>query len=133
MAFRAVKSMQRSPVLWVLASMTACTAPTPRTGVAELMDRPAERALVVGLRAYEDAHYADAEAALNDALQLRLVSARDRANAHKTLAFIYCTSQRIAECEAAFKAARAADPAFALSKAEVGHPIWGPVYRQALP
>ena len=26
-----------------------------------------------------------------------------------------------------------ADPAFALSKAEVGHPLWGPVYQRTLP
>jgi len=49
-------------------------------------------------------------------------------SAHKTLAFIYCTSGRKAECEAAFRAARVADPAFALNKAEAGHPVWGPVY-----
>ena len=37
----------------------------------------------------------------------------------------------MAECEAAFRAARAADPAFALSRAEAGHPMWGPVYQRA--
>ena len=25
------------------------------------------------------------------------------------------------------------DPAFALSRSETGHPLWGPVYRKALP
>ena len=27
-----------------------------------------------------------------------------------------------------YRAARVADPNFALSKAEAGHPVWGPVY-----
>ena len=52
------------------------------------------------------------------------------ADAHKHLAFIYCTSDRIKACEAEFRAAREADPAFALSKAEAGHPQWGPVYQR---
>jgi hypothetical protein len=69
---------------------------------------------------------------LKQALQQGLSIGPDRANAHKYLAFIYCTSRREALCTLAFKAARQADPAFALSKAEAGHPMWGPVYRKAL-
>lgn len=111
--------------------LVACASPPPPTGVAELLDRPAERALLSGLRLYDDAQYPEAEKALSEALRLKLASARDRAIAHKTLAFIYCTSGRAAECEAAFRAARAADPAFSLNKAEAGHPVWGPVYEQS--
>ena len=98
--------------------------------VAELMERPAERALVEGIRLYDNAQYPAAEAALQRALAAGLVSVRDQASAHKLIAFIACTSAREAECEAAFRAARAADPAFALSRAEAGHPMWGPVYRR---
>jgi hypothetical protein len=36
----------------------------------------------------------------------------------------------MAECEASFRAARSADPAFALARAEAGHPMWGPVWRK---
>ena len=57
-------------------------------------------------------------------------SPRDRAAAHKNLAFIYCTSDRIKACETAFRSAREADPNFVLSKAEAGHPRWGPVYQR---
>lgn len=114
-------------VLAVLLS--ACTA-LPEGGLTEVMQRPAERALLAGLRAYDDAQYADAERELGKALDTGLVSARDRANAHKHLAFVYCTSQRLAACANAFRAARAADPDFALSRAEAGHPLWGPVYRR---
>jgi hypothetical protein len=39
----------------------------------------------------------------------------------------------VPECEAAFRAARAADPGFVLSRSEAGHPLWGPVYRRVLP
>ena len=45
---------------------------------------------------------------------------------------MYCSSKRVKACEAAFRAAREADPAFTLSKAEAGHPTWGPVWRRVL-
>ena len=44
--------------------------------------------------------YAQAEALLKQALGAGLASPRDRAAAHKQLAFIYCTSQRVPACEA---------------------------------
>ena len=59
-----------------------------------------------------------------------LASPRDRAEAHKRLAFIDCADGRLAECEADFRRARQADPNFALDKAEAGHPVWGPVYKK---
>lgn len=113
------------------AALTACAVPGEQKSVSDAFDRPAERHLLLGLRAYDEAQYPEAERALNEALRLQLATPRDRATAHKTLAFVYCTSGRAAECAAAFRAARAADPAFVLSKAEAGHPVWGPVYQQA--
>lgn len=104
--------------------------PPPPSGLAELMERPGERALFEGIRAYDDGQYTQAEAALRKALAAGLQSGRDRASAHKLLAFITCTTERMAECESAFRAARTADPAFALSRSEAGHPQWGPVYRK---
>lgn len=126
------------PAAIVLAAVLAgCAVPpppaAPGSGLSELMERPAERALVEGIRAYDDGQYPQSEAALKRALEGGLVSPRDRANAHKLIAFITCTSERRAECEAAFRAARAADPSFALSRSEAGHPLWGPVYRKTLP
>ena len=97
------------------------------------MERPAERLLFEGIRAYDEGQYTQAETALRKALDAGLRSGRDQASAHKLLAFITCTSERLAECEAAFRAARAADPAFTLSRSEAGHPLWGPVYRKTLP
>ena len=88
---------------------------------------------MLGLRAYEDALYVEAQRQLTEALGLGLASPRDRAAAHKYLAFIYCTSSRLVECEAEFRAARLADPAFTLSKSEAGHPGWGQVYQRVRP
>ncbi|MBL8342432.1 MAG: TssQ family T6SS-associated lipoprotein [Rubrivivax sp.] len=112
------------------APTSAATLVPP--SLAELMQRPAERALVDGIRLYDDAQYAQAEAQLRKALAAGLADARDRASAHKLLAFITCTTERLADCAAQFAAARAADPAFQLSRSESGHPVWGPVYRRTL-
>lgn len=113
-------------------ALLACTLAACGTdqGLTDVMQRPAERALLTGLRAYEDGQYAEAERELKKALDTGLVSAKDRASAHKHLAFVYCTSSRAPACDKAFRDALAADPAFALSKAEAGHPQWGPVYRR---
>lgn len=124
-------------VLLVAALLAACVAPeppppAPPAGLTDLLDRPGERALFDALRAYDDAQYGNAEAALRQALAAGLRSARDRATAHKLLAFITCTSERLAECEASFRAARGADPAFALSRSEAGHPVWGAVAQRVL-
>jgi len=107
--------------------------PLTEARLIDVAERPAEKALLAGLRAYDDAQYPAAEKQLQTALHAGLVSPRDRAAAHKHLAFIFCTSNRASECEAEFRAARAADPAFALSKSEAGHPLWGPVYRRVQP
>lgn len=113
----------------VLAGCAAPPAPPPPTGLSEVMQRPAESALLDGIRAYDDGQYAQAEQALRKALAEGLQSARDRATAHKLLAFITCTSERLADCETQFRQARAADASFALSRSEAGHPVWGPVYK----
>lgn len=94
------------------------------------MARPAERALLDGIRAYDEGQYIVAEAALQRALAAVLPAHRDQALAHKLLAFITCSSERLDACEAAFRAAMAADSAFTLGKSEAGHPMWGPVYER---
>jgi Tfp pilus assembly protein PilF len=119
-------------VLATAALAAGCAAPPPApppTGLAEVLERPAERSLLEGIRAYDDGQYAQAEKALRKALADGLQSARDRATAHKLLAFISCTSERLADCQTQFREARAADAGFALSRSEAGHPVWGPVYK----
>jgi Tfp pilus assembly protein PilF len=114
--------------------LNACAVPPPApVGLLDVIERPAEKALLAGLRAYEDAQYPQAEKLLAQALQTGLVASKDRAAAHKFLAFIFCTSDRAAACEIEFRRARATDPSFALSKSEAGHPQWGPVYKRVQP
>lgn len=134
---KALHPLRLSIVLAAAALAAGCAAPpppaAPPTGLSEVMARPAERALLDGIRAYDDAQYAQAEKALRQALADGLASARDRATAHKLLAFISCSSERLTDCEQQFRDARSADASFALSRSEAGHPVWGPVYKSLTP
>lgn len=54
-----------------------------------------------------------------------------RVQAYKTIAFGYCVTRRRAACRQNFERLLKLDPAFRLAPAEAGHPMWGPVFRQA--
>lgn len=125
--------MKTALALVLLASLAACSSFGPSGGLMDVAERPAEKALLAGLRAYDDGQYAQSEQQLQLALQTGLTSPKDKAAANKHLAFILCTTQRVPACEQAFRAARQADPGFALTRAEAGHPVWGPVYKRAVP
>jgi Tfp pilus assembly protein PilF len=115
--------------------LVACaqTPPAAPVGLLDVSGRPAEKALLDGLKAYDDAQYESADRLFRQALALGLASAKDRAEAHKRLAFIHCAAGRLDPCESEFRAARHADPGFVLGRAEAGHPVWGPVYRKVVP
>lgn len=116
-----------------LLGLGGCATTGRAPGPMDLLDRPGEPTLYEGSRAYEEGPYAAPERSLWQALTHVLSSPRVRATVHKLLAFIQCTSNRPADCEADFRAARRADPGFALNRAESGHPQWGPVYRKVMP
>ena len=105
-------------------------ATAPVVSMASLYEKPAERALVNGLRAYEEGAFDRADTSLKRALKEGLASAHDVAVANKYLAFISCAFNRINACEQHFRDAFRAEPQFALSDTEIGHPIWGPVYKR---
>jgi Tfp pilus assembly protein PilF len=84
--------------------------------------------MVEGLRQFDAGQHAEAAKTLASALEMGL-DAKDRATAHKHLAFIQCTAGREGACREQFRKALAADPALRLDAAEAGHPVWGPVFR----
>jgi hypothetical protein len=116
----------------VAACTTAPPSPPPETtvSVARLYEQPAERAFLNAMRLYEEGQHERAEVLFRRALSDGLKDRHDVAMANKHLAFIACAYNRPVDCEAAFRAAFAADPGFRLTDAEVGHPLWGPVYRR---
>jgi hypothetical protein len=121
------------PALFLIsaAALQGCQAPPQQTAsIALLYQQPAERALVDGIRLYDSAEFERAEASLHAAIAAKLSDPRDVAIAYKYLAFIACAFNRGTECALDFTSAFNADPAFRLSDAEIGHPLWGPVYRR---
>lgn len=87
-----------------------------------------EPPLVAGLRQYEDGEYAESAKTLQGALE-RGLAGKERAAAHKHLAFIHCASKREELCREEFRKALAVDPQLDLAPAEAGHPVWGPIFR----
>ncbi|MFM2447091.1 MAG: hypothetical protein RI936_1538 [Pseudomonadota bacterium] len=115
----------------LLISACATTPPpAPSASITRLYAQPAERSLIDGIRAYDEGQHARAEQLLRKALSLNLSDPADAATAWKYLAFLACSYSRPTDCEQAFVAALRADPGFKLGEAELGHPLWGPVYEK---
>jgi len=84
--------------------------------------------LSVGLKQFDDGEYDASAKSLQVALD-RGLQPKDRANAHKHLAFIYCANDHTSACREEFRKALAIEPGLELSAAEAGHPVWGPIFR----
>ena len=114
--------------------MTACSAPIVRdAGLDKFAPRKAEQDLSLGIRTYEDGDYKNSARLLQSALSEELLLNSDKVAAHKYLAFIYCAQSREKLCRDEFRKVLALDPKFELTPAEVGHPVWGPVFKSLKP
>src|SRR5687767_10069610 len=87
-----------------------------------------EPPLSAGLRLYEEGKYEESATTLQGAIERGLPD-RDRARAHKHLAFMHCAANRERQCRDEFRRALDFDPGLHLTAAESGHPAWGPVFR----
>lgn len=114
----------------LIALLSGCASQVVRdVGADRLVTRKAERDLIAGMQDYEDGNYKSAAKRLQSALDQGLTFKSDQLRAYKHLAFVHCISNREKLCREAFRAAFEIDPKFELSPAEVGHPLWGPVYQ----
>lgn len=104
--------------------------PVPAAPTAEeLLRIKAKEQLAAGIKQYESGDYEGAQKSLSASLDHGQLSKTDQGVARKHLAFVHCLAAREAQCTEEFRKAFEIDPAFALTPAEDGHPIWGPVYR----
>ena len=116
-------------------TLAACQAPEQKPAPAapqiteESLRARASEQLAAGIRQYEAGEYDNAVKTLASSLEHGMLSKTDQSRARKYLAFAHCVSGREAPCRAEFRRAFEINPDFALSPAEDGHPIWGPVYR----
>jgi Tfp pilus assembly protein PilF len=92
--------------------------------------KKAEQELNLGIQNYEEGNYNHAAGNFQNALDAGLASSGDQLTAHKYLAFIYCVSGEKLACRGEFKKLLNLNPRFELAPAELGHPLWGPVFRE---
>ena len=118
------KALAVDPALELAASESGHPVWGPIFGAVRAEPAP----LRLGLRQFEDGDYAESAKNLQSAIDRGLPN-KERANAHKHLAFIHCASNRERPCRDEFRKALAIDPAMDLAPAEAGHPVWGPVFR----
>ncbi|QJR15658.1 TssQ family T6SS-associated lipoprotein [Usitatibacter palustris] len=122
---------------FVLAALVAACAPpsgekpaqvTPQITEQVLRDRAKEQ-LAQGIKQYEAGDFESAFKNLTASLDHGLLSKSDQSIARKHIAFIHCVSNREVLCRDEFRKAFEINTDFALTTAEDGHPIWGPIYR----
>ncbi|HET7402563.1 MAG TPA: TssQ family T6SS-associated lipoprotein [Usitatibacter sp.] len=103
-------------------------APAPQITEESLRERAHEQ-LALGIRQYEAGEFDSAVKSLTASLDHGLLTKAEQSRARKYLAFSHCVSNREQQCRDEFRKAFEINPEFALTPAEDGHPIWGPVYR----
>ena len=108
-------------------SAAQAATPTPQPPV--MTSAPGTFFLDKGLRAYDDGSYEEAAVQFKNALELGLLP-RDQVSARKHLAFAYCVSGRERLCADEFRKVLELMPNFELGAAELGHPLWGPVFKR---
>jgi Tfp pilus assembly protein PilF len=109
--------------------LTAAEAGHPVWGPVFAQLKGASSPFKLALEQYEAGDYDESAKNFQGALREGL-GQRERASAHKHLAFIHCASRRERQCRDEFRRALAIDPSLELDAAEAGHPVWGPIFRQ---
>lgn len=120
--------MTRPLMALLLAALAGCETEPVREVQKLFHPTKAQQTLSAGLKQYEDGEYEQSLTTLQSAIQQGLPE-RDRVNAYKHSAFIYCVSSRERQCREEFKKALAIDPGLDLAPEEADHPMWGRVFR----
>ena len=130
-AFRLPAALAVAAALAACAPMPPADAPKPVTPqiTDDTLRVRAKEQLAAGIKLYDSGDYEGAQKNLSASLDHGLLGKSDQSRARKYLAFVHCLGGREALCAAEFRKAFEIDPSFALTSAEDGHPIWGPVYR----
>ena len=106
------------------------SAPVPVAAVAPEPPAP-PAALTDGIALYNKGSYSAAIKRLANAPEIWSADISFQTEALKTMAFSYCVTSRKKLCKQQFDKALKLDPNFDLAPGEQGHPLWGPVFKQA--
>lgn len=118
------------------ASVAATPTSAPTPSVAEVKPPPdpqqvGEARLAEGIALYDKGDFNGAIKLLQGSPEIWTTSVNTRLQAYKYEAFSHCLSNRRPACRYSFDELLKLNPAFTLSAAEAGHPMWGPVFKQA--
>jgi tetratricopeptide (TPR) repeat protein len=127
-----------STVLLILSGCaTAPPAPPPAPAVvvetppSPPPKRAGELGLAEGVDLYNQGNYSAAIKKLQESAEIWTEATPIRVEALKYLAFSSCVLKQRTQCRQFFDRLLEADPVFDLAPAEMGHPDWSPVFRQA--
>jgi tetratricopeptide (TPR) repeat protein len=95
----------------------------------EMLRARAQDQLQAGVQQYQAGDFDNAMRSLTASLEHGMLSKADQSRARKIMAFTHCVQGRDVLCREEFRRAFEINPEFALTPAEDGHPIWGPIYR----
>lgn len=133
---RFLAALRRAGAIAIAAALASCAlvppdAPKPVAPqiTEDTLRARAREQLATGIKLHEAGDFDGALKSLQASLDHGLLEKPDQGRARKYLAFIHCAAAREAQCAAEFRKAFEIDQAFALTPAEDGHPVWGPVYR----
>ena len=105
------------------ASMSSTASSAPAT--------QAEQLLAEGTELYEKGDFKAAIRQLQGARDAFTDTSTSMQDSLKYLAFSYCVTGQRTQCKVQFVALLKIAPEFVLSRAEGGHPLWGPVFKEA--
>jgi hypothetical protein len=89
-----------------------------------------EQLLAEGVALYDNGDFKGAIRKLQLAKDAAADEAATLQDSLKYLAFSYCVTGQKALCKAQFASLLKISPDFQLSRAEAGHPLWGPVFKE---
>jgi hypothetical protein len=118
-----------------VTAQPSSVAISPSSPVAKLAE-PAtaikpEQLLAEGKDLYDKGDYKGAVRKLSAARDAVDDSSVVKQNSLKFLAFSYCVTNQKPLCKQQFISLLKLAPAFQLSRGEAGHPLWGPVFKEA--
>lgn len=113
--------------------VAADPVPSASAPVAAIAPEPSAppAALTDGIALYNKGSYSAAIKRLANAPEIWSADLSFQTQALKTMAFSYCVTSRKKLCKQQFEKALKLDPNFDLAAGEQGHPLWGPVFKQA--
>lgn len=126
MSFNQLLTIPRKPMTGLLAGVLVAFSVQVHAADAS----PGAAALKQGMALFDKGLLGKAEKMVKKANQLGFTRLEEVQQAHKTLAFIQCGTNRPAQCEKSFEEALKLDPTFKLSAVERKNPLWTPTFNK---